>query len=278
MSRSALASGSSIRFSPRPFAAGRAPAPVRILAGLVLPSALLLLWHNASTRGWAPPQILPAPAVAWSSFLDLLASGDLRTHVQASLIRVLISFALGSAAGLALGLAMGLSRRLDDLFGAVFHGINQVPTLGWLPVLIVVVGINDRLTHILIAQAVFVSVAINTQRGIRQVPERLVEVARAYRLSRTQSLRKVVLPAAVPQIFTGIRFGLANGWASLVVVELLVGSEGLGYLMSWGRQAFQLDLVLVAIVAVGIIGWILDAGLARLEGTFTAWRTGEAAA
>jgi sulfonate transport system permease protein len=168
---------------------------------------------------------------------------------------------------------MGLSRRVDDLLGAVFHGINQVPTLGWLPIGIVLVGLNDGLSHILIAQAAFIASAINTQRGIRQVPERLVEVARTYRLTRAQALRKIVLPSALPQIFTGLRFGLANAWTSLVIVELLIGSDGLGYLMSWGRQAFQLDLVLVAVVAVGLIGWTLDAALGRLELVFSAWRT-----
>jgi sulfonate transport system permease protein len=244
----------------------------RTLAALILPAALLLLWQIASARGWTPRQILPPPKIVWASFLELAASGELPAHIKASLMRVAISFLAGSSAGLALGLGMGLSRRVEDLFSVVFHAINQVPTLGWLPVMIVIVGLNDTLSYILIAQAVFVSVAINTQRGLRQTPERLLEAARVFRLSRVQLLRKVILPSAAPQIFTGLRFGLANGWVSLVVVELLISSEGLGYLMSWGRQAFQLDLVIVAILVVGVIGWTLDGALARLEGVFNRWQ------
>lgn len=278
MSKPALsARGPATRgFAARPFATQRLAArrfAGRALSAMILPAALLLLWQIAAARGWTPRQILPPPKIVWASFLELASSGELLTHIKASLLRVAISFLIGSGAGLVLGLGMGLSRRVEDLFGVVFHAVNQVPTLGWLPVMIVVVGLNDTLSYILIAQAVFVSVAINTQRGLRQTPERLVEVARVFRLTRAQLLRKVILPSAAPQIFTGLRFGLANGWVSLVVVELLISSEGLGYLMSWGRQAFQLDLVLVAILVVGVIGLAMDAGLARLEGVFSRWQT-----
>lgn len=246
-----------------------------VIRSLLLPLALVILWHFASTRGWVSALILPPPEVVWETLKDTWNSGDLAFHAKASVVRLGVGFFVGAGSGFLVGVGMGLSRRLEDLLSVPFQVVNLVPTLGWLPVLILLLGLNEKLAAALIAQSIFIAVAINTYRGIRQVPLSQIEIARVYRLSFPQTLRKVVFPAALPQIFTGLRAGLANGWIALVVVELLVCSEGLGYLMSQGRSLFQLDLVLVGILAVGTIGWIMDAILVRLERYFRRWQPKE---
>jgi sulfonate transport system permease protein len=171
-----------------------------------------------------------------------------------------------------LGIAMGLSRTLEDYLGPIFKAVSQVPVLGWLPLAMMFLGIGESLKVVIIAHASLVPVAMNTLKGIRGVPRSYVEVAQAFRFSRAQLLRKVIFPASVPSIFVGIRYGLTQAWLSLVTVELLASSEGLGFLIVWGRQLFQLDLVLVAILVVGVVGLLLDKGLALLEARLLHWR------
>jgi sulfonate transport system permease protein len=274
--------GSESSAAYEPFAAADAvPAPARRRRGihwrrqglgLYLPILVLGLWALAAQRVWAPPQILPAPRLVAQTLLELLASGDLLRNCAISLGRVAAGFLLGGAVGLLLGAGMGLSRRIEQYVHPLFKALNQVPVLGWLPLAMMVFGIGESLKVVIIAQASLVPIALNVFEGIRRVPRQYLEVARVFRFSRAQFLRKVIFPASVPSLFVGLRYGLTLAWLSLVTVELLASSEGLGFLIVWGRQLFQLDLVLAAIVAIGLVGLILDQGLARIEARLLHWR------
>jgi sulfonate transport system permease protein len=240
--------------------------------GWVVPVATLALWSVASRHEWVAPQILPAPGTVWQTLLEQARSGDLFVNFGISLGRVLVGFTLGCVIGVSLGVAMGLSRRVEDYISPTFNAISQVPVLGWLPLAMMVLGIGESLKFVIIAHASLVPVAINTLKGIRSVPRNYIEVAKAFQFSRRQLLRKVVFPATVPSIFVGLRYGLTQAWLSLVTVELLASSEGLGFLIVWGRQLFQLDLVLAAIIVVGVVGLLLDRGLAKIEQRLLRWR------
>jgi sulfonate transport system permease protein len=244
----------------------------RLSLGWLLPIGLLSLWTLAAERGWAPPQLLPPPRMVLETVIDLAKSGDLLLNYGISLARVTAGFALGSALGALLGVVMGLSRRVEQYLYPTFNALSQVPVLGWLPLAMMVFGIGESLKIVIIAQASLVPVAINVLTGIRRVPVQYIDVARVFEFSRAQYLRKVVLPATVPSLFVGVRYGLTLAWLSLVTVELLASSEGLGFLIVWGRQLFQLDLVLAAILSVGVVGLLLDKGLATLETKLLRWR------
>jgi sulfonate transport system permease protein len=245
---------------------------LRASLGLALPVVLLVVWSLACTHEWVPPQLLPAPDMVRDTFIDEVRSGDLWANVRISLERVLVGFAAGSAAGLALGTAMGLSRRLEDYIYPLFNVLSQVPVLAWVPLAMLFFGIGESLKFVFIAFAALLPVAVNTLRGFRGVPKTYMDVGATFQFTRRQYLGRVVLPAAVPAIFVGLRTGLTQAWLSLVTVELLASSEGLGFLVVWGRQLFQLDLVLVAIFAVGIVGLVLDKGLAIVESRFLRWK------
>lgn len=238
----------------------------------LFPFALLLLWQLSALQGWAPEQVLPPPGAVYDSFAALLASGELWDHLQVSLVRVFSGFGIGLSAGLLLGGAMGLSPTWRDYLFPLFKAFSQVPTLGWLPLLMLLVGIDEELKFLLIAKAALVPVTINTCQGVQGVPNRYIEVARVYGFTRWQLLSRVVFPAATAPIWNGVRYGLTHAWLALVVVELLASSEGIGYLIVYGRQLFQLDLVLAAVVAVGILGLLLDKLLARTEAWLLRWR------
>ena len=228
------------------------------LEPLWLPIAVLALWTLGAAQGWISAQVLPPPAFVIDTLRDLATSGDLWLHVSASLQRVLVGFAAGSLIGLALGTAMGLSRSVEAYVLPTFNALVQIPVLAWLPFVLLLVGIGEPLKYILLAKAAMVPVALNTLQGFRQAPPALREVGDVYGYSRRQQVLEIVLPTAVPTLFTGLRLGFTKAWLSLVVVELVASSEGLGYLIVYGRQLFQLDLVMAAVIVVGAIGFAID--------------------
>jgi sulfonate transport system permease protein len=237
-----------------------------------LPLLLFALWWLASRHEWIAPQVLPAPQAVAATFQEALLSGELWANLQISLLRVLGGFTAGLAGGLALGIAMGLSPTVKDYVYPSFKAFSQVPVLGWLPLLMLLVGIDEALKVILIGKAALVPIALNTYKGIQNVPTRFIEVAKVLEFSRWQLLSKVVFPAALAPIWNGVRYGFTHAWLALVVVELLASSEGLGFMIVYGRQLFQLDVVLAAVVVVGIVGYALDKVLAAIERRLLGWR------
>ncbi|MDM0025569.1 ABC transporter permease [Variovorax sp. J31P216] len=242
------------------------------LAGWPFPLAVLLLWYLGARFEWIAPQVLPSPAAVWSTLLDLFDTGEIWGHLRVSLVRVFAGFAVGLVAGGALGVAMGLWPTFKDYVYPLFKAFSQIPVLGWLPLLMLLVGIDEALKVILIAKAALVPVALNTLKGIEGVPTRYIEVARVLRFTRWQLLTQVVFPSAFAPIWNGVRYGFTHAWLALVVVELLASSEGIGFLIVYGRQLFQLDVVLASVVVVGAVGFALDRALKLIETRLTRWR------
>lgn len=238
----------------------------------VFPVCLAIAWFSAVEYALVPEQILPSPAQVSSTFQEVVGTGELLQHTLISVQRVIWGFLLGAFAGLILGVWMGLSKLAEDYLYPSFKLFAQVPSLAWLPLLMMLVGLEEALKIILIAKSAFVPVALNSFNGLRGVSNKFIEVARAYEFTRWQLLARVIFPSAFPPIWNGIRYGLTHAWLALVGVELLASTEGLGYLIVWGRQLFQLDLVFVAIVVVGSIGFVLDKGLNAIEARVLHWR------
>ncbi len=244
----------------------------RAAAALLLPAALLVLWQVAVNKHWMPEQILPAPALVWQSLQELWQSGELQTHLLISATRVGWSLLIGTAFGLLLGFGMGLSRTVKAYVFPTFGVVSQFPVLGWVPILIIFAGIDEALKISAISIAVVVPVAVNTLKGIANIPRTLFEVAKVYGFTWPQLVYRVVLPAAAPSLFNGLRQAVMQAWLTLVFVELLASSEGIGYLMVWGRQLAQLDLVIVGMLVIGLVGVALDVALRQLESRLQSWR------
>ena len=244
--------------------------------GLLVPMALLVAWQATAIYGWLPEQILPAPEVVLETAREGWNNGSLLSATSISLRRVAEGFAAGAVAGLLIGAAVGLSPAFRRLVQPLFLALSQVPVLGWVPILILLVGLDETLKIIIIGWAACLPVVLGTAQGIRDVPPGYLELGRALSFSRWSQLRTIVLPSAVPSVFTGLREGLANSWQTLVVVELLASYEGLGYLMAYGRQLFQLELVLVAMIVVGAVGLVLHLLLAGIEAHLQRWRPAHA--
>ena len=243
-----------------------------ILLGVLVPLGLLLVWDGLSRLNLLPQQILPPPDTVREALLAAWQDGSLPQDILVSLGRVAKGFATGTVAGVVVGIGFGLSPAVRRSIEPLFLGLAQIPILAWLPILILLAGLGDAPKVIAIAWAAFVPVVLNTPQGIRDVPPPLVELGRVVVLKPGAMLSTIILPAAVPQIFTGLREGLANGWQTLVAVELVGSFSGLGYMMAYGRQLFQLDVVLAAVVVVGAIGFTLHLLLAAVERRLLRWQ------
>jgi sulfonate transport system permease protein len=160
---------------------------------------------------------------------------------------------------------MALSRTMEDYTAGLFHAIRQVPTIAFIPMLVLMFGVEETFKIVVIAKASFYPVALAVFSGVRGIPGRYLDVAAVYRLSLLQRLRMVMLPATLPPVLTGLRLGLGRAWIALVAAELLVSDEGLGQMMEMGRQLFRLDIVLMGIIIIGTIGYCLDRSFTALQ-------------
>ncbi|WP_256674967.1 ABC transporter permease [Pseudomonas sp. URMO17WK12:I11] len=240
------------------------------LLPLLLPGLIALLWVVASRQQWMSEQILPAPSLVWQSALEF-GSGELWGHVWISLQRLVWGLLAGIASGLLLGTWLGTSRQAQTWVLPTFVALAQIPTLAWIPLFMLFFGIGELLKLVVLVKAVVVPVTLHTLVGVRDAQPKLREAAAVLRLPRHLLWLRMLLPAALPAFLTGTRLALATGWTSLLAVELLASSEGIGYLMVWGRQLFMLDLVLLCILVIGLVGALLERGFSALEKRLLHW-------
>ncbi|WP_234711801.1 ABC transporter permease [Rhizobium rhizogenes] len=252
---------------------GLLPILTHAAYALPLPLVLLLAWQLSSQYGWLPGQILPAPLVVWVTIVDLWSDGILAEHTLRSLQRVAIGFAIGVSLGLLIGTALGLLPRAKAFIWPVFTAVAQVNMLAWLPLLVLFVGIDEELKYVSIAWSTAIPVILATTRSITGMPPQFIELGRVLDFTPVQRVSTIILPAALPTLFTGLREGLAAAWQNLVIVELFASFEGLGYLITWGRQLFQLELVIAAMLVIAVIGLLLNGALEYLERFVQPWKT-----
>lgn len=241
------------------------------LMASALPFAILAAWSLAAHYQLVAPQILPAPSVVAATAGELIGSGRLQSELAVSLLRLAAGLVIGAAAGLAAGLTMGLSTTAEECLAPTIRAIWLVPSLGWLPFFMLIFGIGEALKIVLIAKACFLPMMVNSFDGVRGISPKHRDVARILELGRFDTLRFMVLPSLLPHLLTGLRLSLSKGWQVLVLVEMIASAAGIGYLMTWGRKSFQLDIVLVTMLLIGIVGWLLDRAALLVQARATAW-------
>lgn len=239
--------------------------------GLVLPLLIIVFLEIIVRIGWLPSYQMPAPSEIALTLGDL-ADGPLWKHISASLLRVLIGFAIGTSLALVFAAWVGLSREAEAYLEPTFAGLRSIPSLAWVPLLLLWLGIDETSKIVLIAIGAFFPVYLNGVAAIRNIDRKLVEVGQMYGFSRGRLTRRILLPAALPGLFTGLRSGMSLAWMFLVAAELIAATKGLGYLLSDGRETSRPDIVLAAIIVLAVLGKISDGILAGLEKRFLAWR------
>jgi len=240
--------------------------------GLLLPGLLLALWSVTCQRHWVAEQILPPPAAVVDALYEVVQSDELLTHVRITLFRLASGLLIGGSVGLVLGFGMALSERVKAYVLPSFQWLAQLPVLGWIPLLIIFVGIEEPLKVSVVSIAACVPMSLGSMNAIRNIPRNLVEVGRVFQFSVWQLIRRVVLPAAAPGLFTALRQSVTQAWLAVIFVELLSSSEGLGFLMAYSRSLAQIDLVIVAMLVIGVLGLLIEGALQLLEQGLLGWR------
>ena len=230
-----------------------------IALGLLLPVALLAIWWVAAEFTDVPDFLLPSPAQVVAAGVELASDGLLAPYVLISLQRVLIGFAIGATIGLSLGALVGLSTLASRLLGPILGAIRAVPSLAWVPLLLIYLGIYEEPKLTLIAIGAAFPVFTTVAGALRHVDPHLVEVGRAYGLGRTRLLVTVQLPAVVPAIVSGLRLALAQAWLFLVAAELISSSMGLGFLLTDSQNNGRMDRIYLAIILLAVLGKSTDA-------------------
>lgn len=238
----------------------------------VLPPVLVLIVLELAVRmQWVPRHLLPAPSDLVATLLQL-GHATVLQHVGASTLRVGIGFALGASLALLIGAAVGLHKPLEHLLDPSFQALRAIPSLAWVPLLLLWLGIDEAPKIVLIAIGAFFPVYLGVSAGLKDVDRKLVEVARMAGLSPAALARRVLFPAAMPSIMTGVRNGLSLSWMFMVAAELIAATKGLGYLLTDGRETGRADLVLSAIVLLAVLGKLSDSALRWWEGRLLHWR------
>lgn len=247
------------------------PATMRTIIPWLLPVTLLIVWQLAANVGWLEKRILPAPSSVVIAFWHLLLSGELFIHVRISAGRALLGLLVGGGLGLALGLLNGTSKVAANLLDSTLQMIRNIPALALIPLVILWFGIDETAKLFLVAVGVFFPVYINTYHGIRSVDPDLIEMGRAYGLSRRELYQQIILPGAMPSILVGLRFSLGLVWVILIVAETISAQSGIGYMTMNAREFLQTDVVLVGILLYALLGKFADSLVKGLENYLLRW-------
>ena len=256
----------------RPASRRLGPGRRRRLAGLVGPAALILGWVAASATGLLDPRILSEPWTVVSTAGELIADGRLQENLAISAQRAGLGLFFGIVVGALLALVAGLSRAGEALIDGPVQIKRAIPGLALIPLLILWFGIDETMKVLTITLGVFVPIYLQTHAGLRGIDLRYVELAQTVGLTRSGFIRRVVLPGALPGFFLGLRFAVTGAWVSLVVVEQINSTSGIGYMMELARTYGQTNIIVLGLAVYGVLGLLSDAAVRLLERKALSWQ------
>lgn len=275
------ATTTSARAVPPAAASGPGPAWRRLgrAGGAALLSALALLglwWLLTSGTGLISPARFPTPTEVWAAARQIVVDGygnaRWHEHVLRSVLLVSMGFVVASSVGVVLGLAMGASRRVEALVNPVFLVLRPIPPLAWIPLAIVWLGLGDAAKLMVIFVSAFVPSVINSYAGVRQIDTPMFEAAAMLDVRGWRYWKEVLVPGALPSIFTGLRLSLQASWTTLVAAELVGAVAGLGSILNQGAQDIYPAMILVGMASVALFGWLMTMLLGRIERLAMPWR------
>lgn len=239
--------------------------------GLIVPVALAVGWELAVRFGLSNGRLVPPPSVIYATFMELAKTGELQRHAAATMARVAAGFGLGVAAGTVLGAITGYSALTRRLLDPTLQALRAIPSIAWVPLFILWLGIFEASKVTLIAVGVFFPVYLGVMGAVISVDRKVVEVGRAFRLTGSQMVRRILLPAVLPSYVVALRSGLGLGWMFVVAAEFMGASEGLGFLLVDGQQLGKPAQIVAAIVAFAVLGKITDWLIVGLTAPLLRW-------
>jgi sulfonate transport system permease protein len=242
------------------------------LAALAIPVALCVAWELVVRTGVAPGRLMPPPSRLLQTAIALSRSGELQMHVAATMTRIVIGFGIGAFAGTLVGMLTGASDTARRLLDPSIQALRAIPSLAWVPIFILWLGIFETSKLALIALGVFFPVYLGVLTAIQSVDRKLVEVGRVFGLSRFGIMLRITGPAVIPTWIASLRSGLGLGYMFVVAAELMGASEGLGYMLLDGQQMGRADSILVAMIVFALLGQASDLVLVVLTRPLMRWQ------
>lgn len=246
------------------------------MISLVTASVLIALWFLVTESGWVKPLFLPSPLAVWDKFMLALTEGvsnsTLWQHTLASIGRVFGAFALALVTAVPIGILMGVNRFVRGLFDPIIEFYRPLPPLAYLPLVIIWLGIGEFPKVFLIYLAIFAPMAIAARAGVRSVSTEQIHAAYAMGATRGQVISQVIMKAALPEIFTGMRIGIGVGWTTLVAAEMVAANRGLGFMVLNAAENLESDTVIMGIFIIGIFAFAFDLLIRYLEKVLIPWK------
>lgn len=241
------------------------------VAAVLFPVFLVAVWQVVMEMGLLDRAVVPSPDSIFAALLDMARSGTLLEYILTSCRRVIIGFLIGGGLGLALGIPLGLSERARNVTSIALGILQPIPPIALIPIFILWFGIGEVSKIAIIAVGSFWSVLLNTESGMRAADPELIELAHALEKSKGEVLRKIIFPAAIPSIITGMRLGFSRAWSCVVAAEMIAASSGLGYLIEFARSLSRSDMMFVGVAMIGLIGLLIDLLMYWLQKALVFW-------
>ena len=232
---------------------------------------LVILWQWAGSRQLINTSILPKPALILEKLADMILDGSLVRYTLVSLKRVFLGYCLGGGIGLVFGFMIGLNRRLEQFINLYIGILRPIPPIAWIPFLILALGIGELSKITVIAIGSFWPLLLNTIEGVHAADESLLELGRVLEKDRKTVIFKIILPSAVPSVFTGARLGISRAWSCVVTAEMIAASAGVGYLIQYARELSQPAVMLVGVAVIGLIGLLIDSAMMAVQKRLLQW-------
>lgn len=247
---------------------------IKVLQALILPLAFIALWAVASALQWLDAKLIPSPLTVFNGAIQSFSQAEFWQGFVASLSRNFVGYAIGASLGVAFGVALGTTRWINWLFAPGFNALRQVSLFAWLPLISTFLGYGNGAKILFISLSVFYPVALHSLEGVSSISAKYSEVARVYQFPKLYTYRKLILPAASPQIFVGLQLGLIFAWLATVGSEFLLANYGvgLGNLVIRGREQFNVSLIILGMLSIGFVGVILNSILVRIERKVLRWQ------
>lgn len=252
---------------------GRSATARTIGVRFVVPILLLATWQVVSGQGWLSPTVLPGPLTILQSYGELWSTGDLQAALPISLQRAGLGLLIGGVTGLILGVAAGLWSVAERVYDAPLQMLRTIPFIAMVPLFVVWFGIGEESKVALIVGASIFPVYLNTYHGIRGIDRRLLEVAQTFELGRTEAIRLIVVPLAMPGILVGWRYAAGTALLALVAAEQINTTSGIGYILNTANQFQRTDIILAGILVYAALGIVVDVIMRLLEHVLLPWRS-----
>jgi ABC-type nitrate/sulfonate/bicarbonate transport system permease component len=240
--------------------------------GIALILLLLLLWEMAGLLKWVSPLSLPRMSAVAVTLWELLVSGELLRELAASLWRMFAGYFIGVALGVLLGLLMGSFRPVYNLFEPITEILRPIPSPAYVPIAILFLGIDDEMKIFMVAFSAFFPVLLNTYSGVKQVDPVQIDTGRTFGLNSFDIVKRIVLPSAIPHVFTGLRISLGIGLIMVVISEMVAANSGIGYFILQAQRSFEVSQMYAGIFTLGVVGYLLNFSFTRMEKKIVHWR------